>query len=230
MNKKIFFIVAIIFGVIVIGGGVASQTFFKAPIENFKVERKLEGNKQGLDLYSELKGIEKKNVEKNYTDPGLILALAFEWKSLGEVTKDSYFFEKSLEIYKMGIEKFPGNVTFYWNAGKVAELVQDYGQAEFFYKEAIRVAPTYNEPYHFLAELYEYRMKKNPEDVFQVYVDGLKVIQNDSSLFLAECSFFQRHDRKDKALECYEILSKAYPNEQLYKKTIAELKQELNKK
>lgn len=201
-----------------------SQTIFRQDIEDWRIANKLEGNAEALKIFRQMQELRQKSEEKNHDEAGLLVSLAFEWKSLGEVTQDNFYFQKALEVYKIGIDKFgTKNVPFYWNGGKVAELMGDYTQAEYLYKEAIRIAPVYPEAHLFLTELYQYKLNKSPVEVLAAYAEGLKATQGEANVYLSQCSYLKRVD-KPKAIECYQVLVDNLPNGEMYKEVIAELK------
>ena len=208
-------------------GVLLANTFLKESYENWKIQNIVSTNPEWQKQFDVVKEWQKKNKETNYAESALVSALAFEWKTLAEMTADKKIFQKSFEVYKLGADKFgQKQIPFFWNAGKVAEIIEDYLQAEFLYKEAIRVAPTYNESYHYLADLYEYKMKKTEREVLQAYADGITGTGGDASLFLDQCSYLRRHNRVKDAIECYDILVKSYPENQGYKEVLEELKQQ----
>lgn len=228
MKKKYFFVGGVLLVLLLLGGGIFFS--YKSSFEEKKILSELQGKPELLKTYDRVKELEKKNKENNSSDIAGLINLGFEWKSLGDATENPFYYKKALEVYKIGIKNFGDkNVPFYWNAGKVAQTLQDYSLAEFYFREAIRIAPSYNESYLYLAELYEYKMKKPDTEVLKVLGEGLTITRGDASLYLEQCSFLRRHNRTKDALDCYQNLLLNFPNNQGYKETVEELKKLLNK-
>lgn len=227
-TKKI--ILSSVFGLVGVAVVLAAAVYFLFPkkIEQWTVQRKLQGNQEWMEVYKRVQAVEEKIKNKPEDEIALLVNVAFEWKTLGDLTKDVYFYQKALDVYKQGIEKSAGkNIAFYWNAGKVAENMNDFVTAEALYQEAIRVSPGYNESYRYLAELYILKMKKSDQEVLQVYADGLKGTDGDANIFLDQCSYLRRVKRNKEALECYELLVESYPDNKLFEQTVDELKKEV---
>ena len=224
MKKKFIIVIA---GILVVGGALFffKQKGFLGGDDESVVLKKIEGNKILLEDYANLKKLEGKLASDPKNEVGYLVSIAFEWKSMGDVSGDQYFYTKAMEIYKKGIAKYGNtNIPFYWNAGKVSELMQNYAESEYYYREAIRVAPTDNEAYKNLADLYQFKLKKTNDEVLKVYTDGLKATNNEASLFLNHCSFLRTHDYVKEAIGCYGVLSTSFPNNAQYKKVLEDLK------
>lgn len=227
MKKKIIFsgiAVVIVVAVLVF-------VFFKgAASEEKQVMKHLENHPELVQNYRKIQEYETKIKQDPKNKIGYLVSIGFEWKSLGDLSGDKYFYEKSLETYQNGAEQYGSqSVPFFWNAGKVAEILQRYDVAEFNYREAIRIGPSYNEAHRYLADLYDYKLNKPTNEVLNVYKQGLKDTNNDVSLFSEECSFLRRRKETPLALECYETLVKAFPENQGYKQIVTEIKAELKK-
>jgi len=227
MKKKN--LIVLILGSVLIVAGVGIGIFYQDAIENWKIQKELSGQPELLQQFEKIKELQKKSEDAQHNNAGYLVTLGFEWKSLGDITQNKVYYEKALEVYKKGIEKFgEKNVPFYWNGGKVAETLGDYSQAEALYKESIRVAPSYSEPHRYLAELYEYKMKKTDNEVLTVFSDGLKATNGEANIYLDQCSYLRRHGRTQDALECYKLLVQSYPDNSMFKDTVQELQKELN--
>lgn len=229
MKKKILWGIFIFVGILILAG-VGAGMMYRDRIEEWRIRKELRGNATALEIVDRAEEWRAKNKKANSSDIAALINEAFEWKSLADITQNPKYYRKALEVYKVGIQKFgQQNVPFYWNAGKVAEALQEYTQAEFYYRESIRIAPAYNEPYRYLADLYEYKLKKTDNEVLQVYADGLKATTGDAAIYLEQCSYLRRHNRGEDALQCYQLLVKSFPENQGYKEVVAELQKELKK-
>ncbi len=226
--KKKFAISLIVIGFVLIGSIFFLRSFFVS--EEKQVFSILANHPELVTNYEKIKELREKLKENPQNEVGYLVSIGFEWKSLGDLTKNPYFYEKALLVYAEGVQKYgPGNIAFYWNAGKVAEALGKYDVAEFHYREAIRISPTYYESHQNLADLYDYKLKKSVPEVIEIYKNGLQSTSNSTDLFLGQCSFLRRRGEKLKALECYEILVEAYPNNQGFKNVVQELKDEISK-
>ena len=185
MKKKIIFSGIAVVIVVAILGFIYFQGIRS---EEKEVLKRLENHPELVQNYHKIQEYKTKIQQDPKSEPGYLVSIAFEWKSIGDLSGDSYFYEKSLEAYQQGAQKFGSqSIPFFWNGGKVAELLHRYDVAEFNYREAIRIGPTYNESYRYLAELYDYKLNKPTNDVLNIYKEGLKATNNDSSIFLDEC-------------------------------------------
>lgn len=223
-KKKSILISSILAGIVLLFVG---YHFFQLSHQDEEktVMQKLSSKPELVQNYKKIQELEAKRKADPSKDAGFIVSIGFEWKSLGDLTQDPYFYEKALALYNEGIQKYGStNIAYYWNAGKVAEALKRFDQAEFDYREAIRISPAYNQSYHNLAELYIYQMKKDDKDILSVFAEGLKGTSGDASLYLSQCSFLRMRNRTQDAIDCYDILSKSYPNNPQYKQVLQELK------
>ncbi|MCX6779086.1 MAG: hypothetical protein NTU97_02550, partial [Candidatus Magasanikbacteria bacterium] len=100
MSKKIKIIIAI---VIVLVAVVAVAWYFLRGRENqdMEVNKRIKGEPRLVEIYNKVKDYQSKP-----QDAENLIAEGFNWKSLGELTQDQYFFQKALGIYELGIQKF----------------------------------------------------------------------------------------------------------------------------
>lgn len=223
MKKKIIIFLATL---LILGGG---YYYFRNNSGSGNDEKlvlsKIEGKPILVEDYKKLKELEGKLANDPKNEVGYWISIAFEWKSMGDMSGDQYFYGKAMELYKKGIAKYGNtNIPFYWNAGKVSELMNNFDEAEYYYREAIRVAPTDKEAYQNLADLYQFKLKKPIEEVLKIYQEGLKATNNEASLFLSHCSVLRKNNYVKEALECYGVLSSSFPDNAQYKKVIEDLK------
>ena len=114
------------------------------------------------------------------------------------------------------------------NAGKVAEELRDYAKAEEYFKAAIEISPADENGYLSLADLYSYKMGKSVSEVAAVYNQGGPKMADPTALIWGRGSYLKRVGQYAAALPDYEVLSKAFPDNQGYKDAIAEIKAKLN--
>lgn len=216
--------------VLLVVTAAAGYFLFPARVENFEVEKKLQGNAEQLGIYHQIQEYEQKIKNKPEDEVPLLVSIGFDWKSLGDLTKDNFFYAKALEAYQKGIDKSEGkNIAFYWNAGKVAELMGNFTLAENYYKQAIQIAPSYGETYNYLADLYIHRLNKSQDEILAVYTDGLKGTGGDANVYLSQCSYLRSVNRTKDALDCYKILLSGYPKNEGFAQIVKELTAALKK-
>jgi len=222
MTKKVKIISVIIVVLLVAVITVISLVWGRN--QDNQVLRRIKNDQKLVEIYNKIKDYQTKPQEAD-----ILIAEGFNWKSLAELTKDQYFFKQALFVYDLGAQKFgEQNVLFYWNAGKVAESMGRFDLAENYYKEALRIAPSYADGYQNLADLYQYKFKKDPAEIVKIYDDGLKASTGNAALFLNKCSYLRQISWNKEALECYKILVQQYPANQGYKKIVQELEAKVN--
>lgn len=190
---------------------------------------RLGDNQERLKQYEDVTLKIKKNEETKNKDTASLVSLALAWKGLGEVTKDDYFFNQALKVYKRGISLFgKENIIFYWGAGSIASSMEDFNLAEKYFKRAIALAPGYTENYIYLADLYRFKMKKLPDEIVKVYNDGIKVTDGSLQLILDKSSYLRSVGRYEESLEGYKILLNQYPENNGFKEVIQEVEEKIN--
>lgn len=129
--------------------------------------------------------------------------LGLAWKSLADRAKDlkianyKNYYKKALEVYEQGIlVTIRKNTLFLVNAGNMAKYLEDYEQAEDYYKEAISVAPGDDALYILLAELYEYRLNKSQDEITAVYDEGMKRVLSPEFLKQRKEAYLERSNQK----------------------------------
>lgn len=170
-------------------------------------------------------------------DPGrasLYFNVGLAWKSVGELADGSIqsaFFKKALSTYQEGVKRFGDkNILFYLNAGHLAERLEEYALAEEYYRQAITISPGDESPYLDLAALYEYRLGKPKAEILPIFEAGMKRMLNPAALLGARAGFLKRIGDYAAALEDYEALLQAFPNNSGYRAVIAELQLKLGEK
>lgn len=166
----------------------------------------------------------KAAIVKDPEKASLYFDLGLYWKSIGELGGGDPFFQKSLEAYEAGIEKFgQKNILFYLNGGKLAERLADYAKAEFYFKKAIEISSADESGYLYLVDLYSYKLGKSKAEILKIFEEGIKKMVNPISLIAGRAAYLRRIGDYTMALEDYKVLSQNYPNNQGYKEVIREL-------
>ena len=222
-NKLIWLIVL----VVVVLLGVGAVIFWGKGIQDNLDQKKFEQLLQGKpDLLSKLEVVltAEKNLTANEQEAGKYIDIGLKWKTIGELSNQNVFFEKSLAIFERGIKKVgQKNILFYLDAGKIAERLGDFSKAENYYNNAIEIGPNYNDGYLALAELYQLKMKKTTDEIIKVYDDGLKNVVRDGQLTLEKASYLRKVGKNKEALDLYKELSAGYPTNQGFKDVIKQL-------
>ncbi len=209
--------------IIIILALVIGRSFLTAQLDDWQISRRLNGNAEWLADYQKIKEIIARD-QKEPNDIGRQFTLGLAWKSLGEKTQDKFFFEKSLAVYRRGAEYFGAkNILFYWNAGKLAEELERYDEAEKYYLKSIKLGESYAEGYQYLAELYQYKLKSPKEKILAVYEEGIKKLFNAASLIQGRASYLRSIGDYEAALKDYELLAQNFPNSQAFKDVVKEL-------
>lgn len=180
-----------------------------------------------VEIFNKAKAREKE-IGQDPDKPESYINLGLDWKSIGELSEQEVFFQKSLAVYEAGIKRFgEKNILFYLNAGKVAERLRDYAKAEAYYKKAIEISSADENGYLYLVDLYGYKMKKSKEDILEVFAEGEKNMVSAIPLIAGRAAYLRRVGDYRAALEDYKVLSQNYPNNQGYKNVIQELEDRL---
>ncbi len=220
-KKKKIILIAI---VVLIIAATAGGSFYYYSAEDYQVKKRLAGDEQLLTVYDRIKAQEKKNKQAGEITIERVVIIGNSWKGLGDQTQDKFFYQKALAAYQEGIRLFGDkNVLIYWNAGKIAEYLEDYNLAESYYRRSIAISPGYEDPYRNLADLYRFKMHKEQKDIIAVYEEGLEATGGNANLFLEKCSYLRFSANYPEALACYQTLSKNYPDNSGYQDTIKEL-------
>lgn len=215
-------IISLVIVLVLILAGIAGG-FYWSWGKEARLYSQIENKPELVALWKRAKTMEEKIVQKS-EDAGSYMELGLLWKSLGELSNNKIFFERSLLAYERGVEKFgQKNILFYLNAGNVAERLENFSKAESYFKKAIEISPADESGYIGLADLYSYKMKKNKMEVVAVYETGTKAMVNPTPLIYARGSYLRRVGDYKNALADYKILSQNFPDQIGYREIAAEL-------
>ncbi|MFA6171922.1 MAG: hypothetical protein WCW77_02260 [Patescibacteria group bacterium] len=183
MNKKTIILIGL--ALVIIAAGAFAYFYKFKPAES---EMALGGLKKDHPELSALADDVITEQEKMKKDPGNVInynSLGMAWKTLAEKAHDiklenyKEYYNEALKVYDKGIEVSQRkNTVLIVNAGNMAKYLENYPLAEEYYKEAISVSPGDATYYIYLAELYEYQMKKSKDDIIGIYEQGKKRILN----------------------------------------------------
>ncbi|OGH69489.1 MAG: hypothetical protein A3C90_00010 [Candidatus Magasanikbacteria bacterium RIFCSPHIGHO2_02_FULL_51_14] len=176
----------------------------------------------------------EEQIQKEPENVTLYIDAGLDWKSIaeqmeGEEEDRLAFFQKSLEAYERGIEKFgQKNILFYLNAGNVAQRMGDYAKAETYYKKAIAIAPADEMAYLALTDMYHFKLGKPKEDILPLFEAGIEIMVNPLPLISGRATYLRQIGEYAAALEDYRLLSKRFPENQGYTDIVAELEKALS--
>ena len=68
--------------------------------------------------------------------------------------------EKALEIYRLGMQKFPESGVFHQEMGNIEYAEKNYNEATLFWEKGLKVDPNYASNYYKLAKLYSFSTEK----------------------------------------------------------------------
>lgn len=220
----------------IIGAGICLLTLLiilglwqKGVFENSdkRLFKLIQNKPELVELFNKAQEI-RAEIEKEPEKASLYLNLGLRWKSIAELGGGEPFFQKSLEAYEAGIEKFgQKNILFYLNGGKLAEHLNNFKKAEQYYKKAIEISSADESGYLYLADLYIYKMNKSKEDVLRALESGMNKMLSPVLLIAARAAYFRRVGDYKAALEDYKILSQAFPDNTGYKEVIKELEEKI---
>lgn len=153
---------------------------------------------------------------KTATAPAPFVRAALEWKTIGEaiVAQDprskKYALRQALHYYELAIEKFgETNAMLFGSVGDVYKSLEEYEEAEKYYTQAIQLEP--GNPLHYtkLAELYQYRLQKPPEEVLAVYARALdRLIYGGDAILRTRAVYYEELGRlREAALDWQKVLA-----------------------
>jgi len=120
------------------------------------------------------------------------------------------------------LEINPLNIVANINIANVYEnKLEDFAEAEEYYKKAID--NQFNNPdlYNRLARLYYLKMGR-PEEAEKTFLEGLQKTNNYPDLLVGLINFYKKQDRTEDKVKYIKILLELYPDNQLYQQVYSE--------
>lgn len=224
-RKKFLLLIVIFFGILLL---VLFGLWQKGMLGGERaLFRKIQNRPDLVEIFNKVKKSEAE-IAKNPEKVSAYFDIGLYWKSIAELGGGEPFFQKSLEAYEEGIEKFgQKNILFYLNGGKLAERLEDYPKAEKYYKKAIEISSADESGYLYLVDLYSYKLNRPKEEILKIFEAGRQKMVNPLPLIAARASYLRRIGDYQAALEDYKVLSQNYPNNQGYKEVIQELEEKI---
>lgn len=152
------------------------------------------------------------------------LSLALQWKLLGDVTNNEIYHKRADWVYETAALVFgKTNYVLYVNWGDIAKALGEFDRAKEYYTIAIEISPARKQPYLHLAELFEYNLDKDSEEVAQVYAQGLIATGRDIALLVPFAAFLERVGRTEEALNMWKLVLERSPDDELIRQKVEEL-------
>lgn len=175
-------------------------------------------------IYDRAVSAEEK-IKKNTDDSEMYLDAGWAWKSLGDQTNDARYYDLSAEIYRKGTEKFgKGNYIFWLNLGNLKIIAGKYDDAEKAYRGGLENLPKEPQLYLALVELYRYNLHKSADDIVKIYEEALNNIPAKEQILNSYAPYLKEIGNYKDALFYFEQLSKVYPDQDIFRQEIVELK------
>ncbi len=140
------------------------------------------------------------------------------------------------DLYKQAVEAFKkassvGDDKF-WNPllgiAEAYRKLSQYDKAEDAYNKALEVSK-YGEAkiYQAKIDMYRYDLKKSNEDIKKIYEEGIAKVLDNENLILSYGSFLKSIGDYYGALKAYEAILLKFPDNELYKKEVENLKKKI---
>jgi len=144
------------------------------------------------------------------------------WIGLGNLKNSIRDYQGSIVAYQKCLEINPLNIVANINIANVYEnKLEDFAEAEEYYKKAID--NQFNNPdlYNRLARLYYLKMGR-PEEAEKTFLEGLQKTDNYPDLLVGLINFYKKQDRTEDKVKYIKILLELYPDNQLYQQVYSE--------
>lgn len=222
MKLKIIIIAAII---VVIAGGIGGYFYW----QKAKEAEFLSTNPQTKAAY-EIIVRREAQIKKDKSNYDAYMSLGFNWKGIGEVTKDDKYLKKAIAAYNQVIKRW-GNAAYlpFVNRANVYIDLKDYARAEEDFKVALEIGPGEQNIYISLADLYKNYMNKDSQTIKAVYEKGIKTVVGGGNLVVSYASYLEEIGDYKEALKYYTMLEQAYPANPGYDEVIKELEAKVPK-
>lgn len=222
-KKQIVLIIIVALAVISVPGVIFGYPYFRVWQEN----REFLANPQ---IHDDFLAAREKELEIK-TNPDRIetyITAMNRYKGLGDVTKDGRLYARALAIGDLAAEKF-GTKSYvpYLNKSTIYTILGEYDQAEAMIKKSIEMSPGDAQLYLRLVELYKDFMKKDEAAVIAVYENAIQRLVNVLPVYNDYAAYLRQINRADEALDKYEILHKAVPDNPAYTQAVKELQAQI---
>ncbi len=222
MKKAIIILIILI---LLAGGGIVGYFSW----QKAKEAKFLSANPQTAEAYALIQKRETQ-LKKDKNNYDYMMSIAFNWKGIGEVTKNNEYLKRSIAMYDQVIKRW-GNKAYlpFLNRANVYIELKDYIRAEQDLKIALEIDRGEQNLYIALANLYKDYMKKSNDEVKAVYTNAMQIIVGGGNLVNNYASFLNEIGDYKEALKYYKMLKQAYPNNLGFDEAIKELEEKLPK-
>lgn len=194
-----------------------------------KESKFLSSNPQTMDAYALIQKRETQ-LKKNKYNYDALMSMAFQWKGIGEATKNNEYLLRAVKFYDKIIKHW-GNKAYlpFLNRANIYIELKDYVRAEQDLKIASEIDRGEQGLYIALANLYKDYMKKSNEEIKTVYTTGMQAVVGGANLVNNYASFLNDTGDYKESLKYYKMLKQAFPNYVIYDEVIKELETKLPK-
>lgn len=222
MMKK-YLILVIIIIVLLAAGGTAGYSYW----QKIKEDRFLSNNPQTKASYELIKKREEE-IRKNKNDYNAYMSLAFNWKGIGEATRNDKYLRQAASIYDAVIKRWGAKAYLpFLNQANVYIELKEYARAERNLKISLDIDPGEQNLYVALADLYRNYMSRDSQIIKSVYEQGIKRVVGGGNLVVNYASYLNDIGDYTESLKYYKMLAQAYPNNG-YQTLVKELEEKIN--
>jgi len=219
MNKKILII---IFALLLIIAGITSVIGYKY-LSDSKESKLLLRNPNTKDAY-ELIQKRKKDIKEDADNYSAYMSIGFNWKSIGEATKENKYLWRAVDVYSEVIKKWgPTAYLPFLNRANTYILLGEYNRAEEDIKISIELDPGEQNLPIALADLYKNYLNKSDEEIRVVYETAMDRAVGGGNIVNSYAGYLKEVGDYEKSLQYYRSLEKAFPSNTAYKSVILEL-------
>jgi len=219
LKQKYIFVIIVVLIVLSVPGIIFGYPHLKTYLE----DREFLANPAIYDQFIAARDKERE-IKTNPDRLETYITAMMRYKSIADVTKDKRLYERALKIADLATARF-GTKSYLHalNASTIYMSLGDYEHAEKNIKQAIEMAPGDAQLYLRLIELYKDFMKKDETTIIATYETGIQRLVNVLPLYNSYAAYLREINRLDEALDKYQILHKAMPDNPIYAQLIKEL-------
>ncbi|MEK7072972.1 MAG: hypothetical protein AAB974_00845 [Patescibacteria group bacterium] len=226
MRRLLVIAVLVVLGIAVVG--TASWVFFgRSWLSDRQAAAEadmLRADPQTAEMFASIEK-RQREIESTPDDPELYLSIGNNWKAIYDFRGDVRFLDRAIEWYEKGVGVTKRkNSLFLLNLANAYRLRTQPDKAERLLREAIEVNPGDPVLYTTLVDVLRYDLKRDSNDVIDVYKTGLASLVDNAPLVQSLALYLEDIGRYKDALVYYELLAAKYPG---FEEKIASLKQHI---
>lgn len=221
MKLKIAIVIVIV--IVAASAGFGGYSYW----QKTKEDRFLSNNPQTKAAYELVKKREAE-IKKNKNNYDAYMSLAFNWKGIGEVTRNEKYLRKAASIYDAVIKRWGAKAYIpFLNQANVYIELKEYVRAERNLKISLDIDPGEQNLYVALADLYRNYMSYDSQTIKSVYDEGIRRVIGGGNLVVSYASYLNDIGDYAESLKYYKMLAQAYPNNG-YQVLVKELEGKVN--